>query len=160
MKRGFQRRDKGIKQRRHDTYKHREKLPEGTICTICGVVYAKGRWVWQYEGETTKETTCPACQRIRDRYPAGFITLSGEFFQENQEEIINLARNLEEQHKQAHPMQRIMRIHKKDSKTTLIETTGVHLARRIGDAISRAYQGEYSFQYADNYNRIRVEWQR
>jgi NMD protein affecting ribosome stability and mRNA decay len=156
----MRRRDKGIKQKRHDAYKNRGKLSEGTVCTTCGVVFSKGRWVWQYKGKTTKKTTCPACRRIKDRYPAGFIELSGEFFQNNKDEIINLVRNLEESHKQDHPIQRIIRIKEKRDRTTLIETTGVHLARRIGDSIARAYQGEYSFQYADNFNRIRVQWER
>lgn len=160
MRQGMRRRDKGIKQRRHDVYKHRGKLTEGTLCTTCGVVFSKGRWIWNYQGETSKQITCPACQRIRDGYPAGFIELSGEFFDENREEIINLVRNIENQHKQEHPMQRIIRIQEQQAKTTMIETTEVNLARRIGDSISRAYQGEYSFQYADNYNRIRIQWKR
>jgi len=160
MKQGMRRRDKGIKQKRHDVYKHRGKLNEGTICSTCGVVFSKGRWVWHYEGETDKQITCPACQRIKDGYPAGFIELSGEFFEENRAEIINLVRNVEEAQKQDHPMQRIIRIHKDRDGSTQIETTEVNLARRIGDSISRAYQGEYSFQYADNYNRIRIQWTR
>jgi len=160
MKHGMRRRDKGIKQRRHDVYKHRGKLSEGTICTTCGVVFAKGRWVWDYDGETSKQITCPACQRIRDGYPAGFIELSGTFFKENEEEILNLARNIEALQKAEHPMQRIIRIRETRDSTTMIETTEVNLARRIGDSISRAYQGEYSFQYADNYNRIRIQWVR
>lgn len=156
----MRRRDKGIKRERHDVYKEKGKLTEGTVCTSCGVVFANGRWVWDYEGETTRETICPACRRIKDRYPAGFIKLRGEFFQANRDEIINLVRNQEELQKQAHPMQRIIRIIESRNQTTLIETTGVHIARRIGDAIARAYQGEYSFQYADNYNRIRILWER
>lgn len=160
MKQGMRRRDKGIKQKRHDVYKHRGKLTEGTTCTTCGVVFSKGRWVWEYDGETTKETTCPACRRIADGHPAGFIELSGSFFAANSEEIINLVRNIEDSHKAEHPMQRIMRIQPEGGSRTIIETTGVHLARRIGDSVSRAYQGEYSFQYADNYNRIRVQWER
>ena len=160
MKRSTQRRDKGIKQQRHDVYKHKGKLIEGTVCTTCNVAYSKGRWTWNYEGETIKQIICPACRRIKDGHPAGFIELSGEFFKENNEEIINLVRNIEEQHKEEHPMQRIIRIRKRRNRSTMVETTGVHLARRIGDSISRAYQGEYSFQYADNYNRIRIQWER
>lgn len=160
MKRGMQRRDKGIKQRRHDVYKQRGKLSEGTICITCGVVFSKGRWVWNYGGETNKEITCPACQRIKDGYPAGFITLSGAFFDENREEILNLTRNIESQQKEEHPMQRIIRIREDRDGATQIETTEVNLARRIGDSISRAYQGKYSFQYADRYKRIRIQWVR
>lgn len=139
---------------------HREKFSEGTICSTCGVVFSKGRWVWDYEGETDREITCPACQRIQGRAPAGIIELRGAFFEDNREEILNLVRNLEEQHKASHPLQRLMNIEIQDDQSTLIETTGVQLARRIGDAISSAYQGKYEFQYADNDNLIRVQWER
>lgn len=160
MKRSTQRRDKGIKQNRHDVYKHKGKLIEGTQCTTCGVVFSKGRWTWHFEGETSKQITCPACLRIKDRHPAGYIELSGDFFKTNQDEIINLVRNVEKSHKEEHPMQRIIQIRTRRNQATMVETTGVHLARRIGDSIARAYQGEYSFQYADNYNRIRIQWER
>jgi NMD protein affecting ribosome stability and mRNA decay len=160
MKGRTQRRDKGIKQERHDVYKPKGKLIEGSVCTTCGVAFSKGRWVWNYQGEPSKQIICPACRRIKDGHPAGFIDLSGDFFAENREEIINLVRNIENTHNAEHPMQRIMRIKPEAGSTATIETTGVHLARRIGDSISRAYQGEYSFTYADNYNRIRVQWAR
>lgn len=160
MRQSRQRRDKGLKKRRHDISMHREKFSEGTTCSTCGVVFSKGRWVWDYEGETTRKITCPACQRIQGNAPAGIIELRGEFFAANREEILNLVRNLEEQHKENHPLQRLMTIEEQDDNSTLIETTGVQLARRIGDAISSAYQGKYDFQYADNDNLIRVEWER
>jgi len=39
-------------------------------------------------------------------------------------------------------------------------TTGVHIARRIGESLSRACQGDYSFQYGDAEKIIRVFWSR
>ena len=36
-----------------------------------------------------------------------------------------------------------------ESDHTLVTTTGVNIARRIGEAISRSYNGDFSFQYAD-----------
>jgi hypothetical protein len=33
---------------------------------------------------------CPACKRINDDYPAGVIQLSGSFFGQHKEEILNL----------------------------------------------------------------------
>jgi hypothetical protein len=43
---------------------------------------------------------------------------------------------------------------------TLVTTTGIHVARRIGEALGRAYKGDLSYQYADGEKRIRVYWQR
>lgn len=42
----------------------------------------------------------------------------------------------------------------------LLTTTGINLARRIGEALSRAYKGELTFQYGDGEESIRVYWQR
>jgi len=44
--------------------------------------------------------------------------------------------------------------------TMLVTTTGVHLARRIGEALSRSYKGEFSFQYGDGEKTLRVYWER
>jgi hypothetical protein len=49
---------------------------------------------------------------------------------------------------------------KTDHKQTVITTTGIHLARRIGEALSRAYNGSYSFNYLDGEDYIEVNWQR
>jgi hypothetical protein len=42
----------------------------------------------------------------------------------------------------------------------MIRTTGIHVARRIGDALSRAYQGELTLDYLDGEKSIRVSWER
>ena len=58
-----------------------------------------------------------------------------------------------------HPLERIMAI--KDGKDgTIVTTTGIHIARRIGESLARAYNGDFSFQYADDEKSIRVYWQR
>jgi len=41
-----------------------------------------------------------------------------------------------------------------------VETTGVHLARRIGDALEDSYQGELELDYLKGQNKVRVSWQR
>ena len=41
-----------------------------------------------------------------------------------------------------------------------VTTTGIHQARRIGEALSRAYKGDLTIQYADGEQSIRVYWQR
>jgi hypothetical protein len=47
-----------------------------------------------------------------------------------------------------------------DQEPALVTTTGLHLARRLGEALARAYKGELSFRYADEEASIRVYWQR
>jgi hypothetical protein len=155
----YGRKDRLIKEKQHNIYREGDKSLETAQCTECGVLFLNGRWSWEEPPAETKETICPACRRIADRYPAGHIEIKGSFFAEHREELLNLIRNTEKQEKGQYPLERIMSI--TDQKNhTLITTTGIHIARRIGEALSRAYKGELSFQYADAEKRIRVYWQR
>ena len=153
------RKDRLIQEKRHDAYQEGHKWPESTHCTQCGALFVRGRWSWQEPPETVSETICPACRRIADHCPAGHIEISGPFFAEHHEEILNLIHNVEKQEKEEHPLERIMAIIT-EKEPTLVTTTGLHLARRLGEALTHAYKGDLSFRYADDETSIRVYWQR
>jgi hypothetical protein len=42
----------------------------------------------------------------------------------------------------------------------LITTTGIHLARQIGEALTHASQGDLEFTYGDGEKSIRMIWHR
>lgn len=153
------RRDRTIQEARHDTYKAKGKLPEPTLCTQCGAVFHKGRWTWATKPPKAHKTSCPACERIKDKYPGGFLTLKGSFLNQHREEILGLARNAEKQEKAEHPLSRIMAIEDKDGGI-LISTTDTHLPQRIGEALQDAYEGEVTIQYSKGDQHIRVTWER
>jgi len=153
------RKDRLIKEKLHNVYREGDKSLETAACTNCGALHTNGRWSWDEPPKDAKETICPACRRIIDRYPAGHIELKGEFYTERKDEILSLVQNVESKEKQTRPLERIMAI-ENGGETTLVTTTGIHVARRIGEALSRAYKGELSFQYADAEKRIRVYWER
>ena len=155
----YGRKDRMIKEKLHNVYRERDKSLEPTICGECGALYVDGRWSWEKAPEQAGQTTCPACRRIADRFPAGHIELSGPFLAEHRDEILNLIRNIEGREKAERPLERIMSI-ENESGGMLVTTTGIHVARRIGEALARAYKGELSFQYAEAEKRIRVFWQR
>ena len=152
--------DRLIKEKQHDTYKTKGKLSEPTCCPECGAVYHQGRWQWlESRPENAHELKCPACQRIADRVPAGFVSISGEFFQSHRDEIIGLIHNIEAEEKKHHPLNRIMNLADEDGGLE-ITTTDMHLPRDIGVALENAYEGELDFHYADESNLLRVKWLR
>jgi hypothetical protein len=101
----------------------------------------------------------PACSRIHDQYPAGYLTVSGAFFSEHREELLHLLRNEAERAKAEHPLKRIMQI--EDAKDgVLVTTTDIHLARGLGEALHHAYQGTLEYHYNERENLLRVVWER
>jgi len=99
----YGRRDRLIQEKRHDTYHERRKLPEPTMCSACGAVFIEGRWAWWEPAVNAHAIVCPACQRIKDNFHAGYLEIRGRFFGIHREEITNLIRNLEEQEKKHTP---------------------------------------------------------
>lgn len=140
-----------------DPYQSRHKLSEPTVCHECGAVYHHGRWQWRPEPADAQADLCPACSRIRDRLPAGVLTLHGDFAQQHEREIIGLARNEEAAEKSEHPLNRIANIEKKDA-SVVITTTDIHLPRRIAEAIKRAYHGELDLHFDDAGYFLRADW--
>ncbi len=156
------RRDRLIRERVHDTYKMRSKPPEPTVCPDCHAVFQKGRWQWATANGHAEvyASLCPACHRIRDRCPGGYLSLGGAFFQAHADEILHLARNVEAREKGAHPLRRIMGVESRDGGVE-ITTTDMGLARDIGEAINDAYKGgELDYEYTNEANILQVSWTR
>ena len=153
------RHDRTIQEYQHDTYKLRGKLKEPTMCTECGALFHKGRWTWGAKPAEADELICPACMRVRDKYPKGVVMLKGGFKDEQREQVIGVARNAEKAEKQEHPLSRIMSIENR-SEGLVISTTDSHLPRRIGEALKHAYHGELELHYDQDEDFVRVTWTR
>lgn len=155
-----QRRDRLIHEHIHDPYKTRLKLPEPTICPVCGAVYHEGRWQWAATyAEAAHRKTCQACHRIHDRYPAGEIILRGAFVRQHKDEILHLVRHHGAEEEREHPLHRIMQIEELP-EVIVITTTDIHLPRRIGEALRSAYKGELRQEYEEETYFVRICWQR
>lgn len=155
-----ERHDRLLRERVHDTYKLLGKLSEPTRCPQCGAVYHRGRWSWTAEAsESADEQMCSACHRINDHYPAGEVTISGTFAIEHKDEILNLARNIEATETREHPMNRIIDIRDLDDEIQL-NTTDVHLPRRIGKAIQDAFDGCLDIHFDEDGYFTSIVWKR
>lgn len=144
----------------HDPYKAAAKPRETTVCPQCGAVFHQGRWQWTDRPPGAHEMLCQACHRINDHYPAGILTLTGAFVGGHRDELVRLARRQEEAERPEHPLNRIMGIEDEAPDRLIISTTDIHLPRRIGEAVARAYHGEVNEQFAEDEYFVRVNWHR
>lgn len=149
-----------------DIYSYNIHLSDPSICQRCHAVWKKGKWSLE-EGlraevqkwEKPKSVTCPACRRILDDYPAGILTLKGDYLQGHKEDILQTIRNEEANSKQKNPLERIIKIEEgKDGIS--ITTTDSKLARRIGKVVHKANGGELKIKFSHRDELVRVHWER
>jgi NMD protein affecting ribosome stability and mRNA decay len=149
-----------------DPYQPRLDPGEVAVCTGCEAVYQRRHWVLDHDAyvrETMQPTTrmvlCPACQKIRDRYAEGRVTLRpSPFFTEHKEEIVHLIRNEEERARGFNPLERIVEL-TESNEGMVVTTTNEKLAQRIGRALKSAYQGQSIYHWSDP-KFLSVEWER
>ena len=154
-----ERHDRLLREWDHDPYHSKLKIQDPSVCTDCGAVFHKGRWQWGGAPADARQAVCPACHRIKERVPAGILTIQGEFFSEHEEEIMHLVHNTEAAKKNEHPLQRIMAIEDTD-EGRVITFTDPHLARAVGEALHHAYKGELDFHYTEEDVLLRLSWRR
>ncbi len=140
-----------------DPYQGKKKLHEGTVCPQCGAVFHDARWQWVAKGTGAVEELCAACRRINDNYPAGILMLRGPFAAEHKQEMLRLARHQEDVERNEHPLNRIISI-EDDAEGITINTTDIHLPRRIGETIKRAFHGEVEDHFEEDGYFVRVIW--
>jgi hypothetical protein len=144
---------------RKDPYAPTGKLPEPARCPKCGLRYRQGRWVKSRGTAQATPVLCPACRRVRDRYPAGIVTLAGDYVRTRREEIEKLIRNVERREQRGHPLKRVMAIRPSRGRLE-VTTTDAKLARAIGVALRRAHRGELDYVWSAVENVMRVSWSR
>jgi NMD protein affecting ribosome stability and mRNA decay len=151
--------DKLIQEFEHDPYHPAAKPPEPAQCPVCGAVFHEGRWQWIEAPQGAHRVKCPACRRVRDHLPAGYLTLAGPFVAQHRDEVMHVVHHHAQRERAEHPMDRIMTIEpQKDG--LLITFTEAHLARGTGEAVHHAFQGKLEFHYVEEDPALRVTWRR
>lgn len=143
----------------HDAYQATRKYPDPTRCPDCGLVFRDGRWQQGAAGVDAHEAVCPACRRLHDDFPAGYVTLRGAYLAAHRDDILHLVRNHETRARAEHPLQRIMAIADVNGEVH-VTTTDVHLARGIAEAVHHACKGQLEFHYNREENLLRATWSR
>lgn len=142
------------------------KAPKGpAICRKCLAIYADKRWHFdQVEAPKlaasprTKKLVCPACQKTRDDYPEGIVTLTWSDLREHEPELRGLIANVEARAVSVNPLDRVMKIVRRKNALE-IQTTNDRLAQRIGRALVRSYKGTAAYNWAHRDMMVRVTWE-
>jgi hypothetical protein len=142
-----------------DPYRAAARPPEPSTCPDCHASFGEGKWSWAKGPKDSFENVCPACQRIADRFPAGYVTLKGEFLKTNRDEIVDLIQALEKKEKAEKPLQRLMAI--EDVREGMqVTTTEPLLARGIAELLVETFKGDLKLKYSRDENLLRATWKR
>ena len=98
------RRDYSGPRRTDDPYRDTMKPPEPTRCPVCHASFTQGRWSWAPAPPDSHQVTCPACLRIEDRFPAGYVSVKGKFLDDHRDEIIAVIKAKEMHQKSEHAL--------------------------------------------------------
>ena len=146
-----------------DPYLLKARPGDSTACAGCGAVYKSKRW--SLPAKATKpvgvksKILCPACQKIKEGFAGGYVTISGDFAKSHKDEILNLIRNKETLSMGNNPLGRVMGI--KDKKDSIeLTTTTDKLAQRIGRILKKTFCGELVYKWSDDTKLARVFWKR
>ena len=138
--------------------------PKGVLqCSGCGAFHHRRHWTLTppagFGSPAHKHLVfCPACRKVRDRFPGGELALHG-VAAGNRGEIARILRNEESRAREKNPLERIMRM---DVVTDgwRIETTTEKLAQRLGRSIKKARGGTLSYKWGHNNKFVRVVWKK
>ncbi len=154
------RQDRLLQEDVHDPYFVKQKYRDPSVCEKCSVVFKNGAFEWVKPiPPSAAKMVCPACRRIADKFEGGIVTLEGGFLSQHKSDILNTITNAERAEQAMRPLERIISLTDRGAKIE-IQTTYEHIARRIGDAIHKAYKGELTVQYPEGEKYARVFWKR
>ncbi len=159
-----------------DPYASNQPETGFAICPECQCVYHRKRWALPQPKEesiipkslrATKKSgkpvmmpelfLCPACQKIRDGYAEGFVSIEWENWLTHKAEIMGLIHNEEKRASHVNPLERIMAIHTRSDGVD-IETTTERMAQRIGRDLARAFKGTVQYKWSHKDKLARVQW--
>ena len=137
------------------------------VCRRCGAVYFRRRWRLEGVPDTTTlravaapiATICPACAMAVSGRFAGELRVSGGFARTHRPEIERLLRREEQRAASDNPLGRIAAVIRKPSRLT-VRTTTEHLAKRLGEALHKAFSGTVHYEFSHENKFAHVTWSR
>lgn len=140
-----------------------KQTPQGTLqCAGCGIFYYRRHWMLAAPSGFNSPVHfhriyCPACRKVKDRYPSGELLLL-QVAPRDRGEVLRILRNEERRAREKNPLGRIMRLESNNGEWK-IETTTEKLAQRLGRALRDARGGGLEYKWSHNNKFVRVLWE-
>jgi len=165
MKKRITKTERGYDIVNRDPYLPRGASGKLAVCEGCQAVYMKKRWYLKVADAKIAnmpviKVVCPACLKIRDNFPGGIVTLSGDFVIAHKDEFLHLIRNEEQRARGFNPLERVMSIKENGHGSIVISTTNEKLAQRLGRAMKKAFRGDVTYRWSHDDKLVRVDWVR
>ena len=159
-------RRKGLDTAGDDPYMNKEAPDDMALCKKCGAVYHEKHWYERADLPGTLSVArnsglvlCPACQKIKDKYAEGYLTIEGHFVSEHADEILSLIDNKEDRQFRMNPLEQIIEIRRFEGRIE-VQTTTDKLAQRIGQLLHKTFSGEIAYKWSGDTKLARVVWTR
>jgi NMD protein affecting ribosome stability and mRNA decay len=140
---------------------------EAAACGDCRALYQGKRWFFDVAlhdklvgAGKVRQVVCPTCRKIKEHYVEGYLTLSGEFLGQHQDEIVTLLKKEAAKVGNRSVDDRIIQMVPEGGGKLVVETTTEKLAQHLGRALRKAYKGDLSFQWSEPNKFVRVYWSR
>ena len=143
-----------------DPYAEAERPLNPAVCTDCGAIFKNGQWAWGTPSRDAVRTLCAACLRVRDRFPAGHVTLRGPWVDSHKAELCKLVADHEAQTNRERPLERVIGIDSGQHSGLTITTTGRHLARTLAHAVQDNFEGRLRVRFEADDNLVQAVWSR
>jgi hypothetical protein len=155
----------------HEAGRHRppQAHTEPAKCSVCGAVYSERRWTLaeeprksgkHKEWHPTAIIVCPACKKQQEGLPSGYVYLSGGFMESHREQIEHLLHNEAARAAVDNPLARVMTQNMDENGRLVVTTTTEHLAKRLGEALEKAFSGGVRYDFSHENKLARVYWHR
>jgi len=149
-----------------DPYLNKEAPDDMSLCRRCGAVYHEKRWYKREElpgklatAPNTGLVFCPGCQKVKDKYAEGYLTIEGRFVEEHGDEIMSVIENKEGLQSHINPLEQIVEIKRFDGHIE-VQTTTEKLAQRIGQILQKSFSGELVYKWSRDKSLARIVWTR
>ncbi len=126
-------------------------------CPECGLPYGGARFGWGGGKPGAHAERCPACGQVHDEFPGGTVILRGPVFGRRRKEVLEWVAAVETRIDRDHPGKLIESIEPREAEV-LVRTSDARVARRIGDALCKAFGGALEYRYPHPPTVLNVEW--